>query len=296
MNHTTARFSLATIAAAVGLLAAAPAHAIDVDAGDYTALPEGTNLGLIYTQHANRNSMNASGNQVPGNNKLSSDIGILRVIHFMKIGDYIVDPQVLLPFGQLKAGGDLAAPLGKASGVGDAIFAATVWTINDPANKRYLGITPFLIAPTGNYKATDALNLGENRWKYALQVGYIQGLSDKITIDLAADVTGYGKNDNANAAGQTKKQDISTQVQAFVRYAISPTWDLRAGVSNTHNGATKLNGVDQNDSGSITKVQFGTAAFISPTTQLLATVGRDVKVDNGFKESTRLNLRLLQVF
>ena len=147
MNHTTARFSLATIAAAVSLLATAPAYAIDVDAGDYTALPEGTNLGLIYTQHANRNSMNASGNQVPGNNKLSSDIGILRVIHFMKIGDYIVDPQVLLPFGQLKAGGDLAAPLGKASGVGDAIFAATVWTINDPANKRY----PMPIDASGEY-------------------------------------------------------------------------------------------------------------------------------------------------
>lgn len=291
-THTT--LTLTTLAAA--LLAASPAHAIDVDAGDYTALPPGTTLGLVYQQHASRDSLYASGTQAPGSNKLDSNVTILRLIHFMKLGDYVVDPQVLLPIGELKAGGDLAAPLGKASGTGDAIFAATVWTINDPANKRYLGITPFLIAPTGSYKASRALNLGENRWKYALQVGYIQGLTDKITLDLAADVTAYGKNDQANAAGASRKQDPSTQLQAYGRYALSPTWDLRAGLSYSRIGESKLAGVAQNDGGAVTKVQFGTAAFITPTTQLLATVGRDVKVDNGFKEATRLNLRLLQVF
>ncbi|ERK98906.1 hypothetical protein O999_02015 [Pseudomonas putida LF54] len=31
------------------------ALALDVDAGDYTALPKDTNLGLIYYQHAERN-------------------------------------------------------------------------------------------------------------------------------------------------------------------------------------------------------------------------------------------------
>jgi hypothetical protein len=298
MHRTTSallRHPLALAAAA--LLAASPAaHAIDVDAGDYTALPAGTTLGLLYNQSASRDSLYASGSKAAGDNQLDSNVSILRLIHFMKLGDYIVDPQVLLPFGELKAGGDMAAPLGKASGMGDAIFAATIWTINDPANKRYLGITPFLIAPTGSYQATDALNLGENRWKYALQVGYIQGLSDKITLDLAADVTAYGKNDKANAAGQAKKQNASTQLQAFGRYALSPTWDLRAGLSYSHIGESKLDGVGQNDGGALTKVQLGTAAFITPSTQLLATLGRDVKVDNGFKEASRLNLRLLQVF
>jgi hypothetical protein len=43
-------------------------------------------------------------------------------------------------------------------------------------------------------------------------------------------------------------------------------------------------------------MQLGTAAFVAPKTQLLATVGRDLKFNNGFEESWRINLRLLQMF
>lgn len=50
------------------------AHALNIDAGDYTALPEGTNLGLLYIQHAERNSLYSDGKQLPGNNGLDSDI------------------------------------------------------------------------------------------------------------------------------------------------------------------------------------------------------------------------------
>jgi len=47
---------------------------------------------------------------------------------------------------------------------------------------------------------------------------------------------------------------------------------------------------------STTKVSFGGAVFVAPKTQLLATVGRDLHVRQGFKENARINLRLLQVF
>lgn len=286
--------TLSAVSAAIALTTLG-AHAIDIDAGDYTALPPGANLALLYAQHAERKSLYANGQQVPGNNGLDSDIGILRLIHFTKMGGYVVNPQVLLPFGRLKATGDLSAPLGSASGTGDLIFAATVWTLNDPERRRYFGITPFVYAPTGSYDAGKALNLGENRWKYALQAAYIHGVGDKWTFDVAADVTAYGKNDNAGG-GQSKSQSNSYQVQAFARYALSPTWDLRAGLSHARTGASQLNGVDQGDAARVTKVQFGTAMFLDPKTQLLLTVGRDLRVDNTFKESARLNLRLLKVF
>jgi hypothetical protein len=293
----TSKRALSTWLIGSGLaIAAGTAQAIDIDAGDYTALPEGTNVGLIYAQHAERNSLHANGNQVPGNNGLDSDIGILRLIHFTKIGGYTVDPQLLLPFGKLNGAGDMSTPLGQGSGTAGLILAATVWTINEPENKRYLGITPFLIAPTGTYDAVKALNLGENRWKYALQVGFIQGVGDKLSFDLAADVTSYGTNDHANIAGQSLTQAASYQVQGFMRYALSPTWDLRGGLSRTHSGETKLDGTGQGNVATIDKLQLGTAVFVGPKTQLLATWGRDLSVDNGFKESSRVNLRLLQVF
>ncbi|NER65506.1 transporter, partial [Pseudomonas sp. MAFF212427] len=105
------------------------AHAVDVDAGDYTALPEGTNLGMLYYQHAERRSLYADGHEQPGKPGLDSDIGILRGVHFMKLGGFTIDPQFLLPFGQLEGQRDTAG-LGKSdAGIGDLILASTVWLV-----------------------------------------------------------------------------------------------------------------------------------------------------------------------
>jgi hypothetical protein len=277
-------------------LGATAAHAIDVDAGDYTAFPDGTNLAMLYAQHADRNRLYANGQRVPGDNGLNSDIGVLRMIHFMKIGGFTVDPQFLLPFGRLEGRGQLGPVLGSRSGLSDLTLAATVWVIENPAAREYFGITPFLYAPTGTYDASRPLNLGENRWKYALQAAYTHGVGEKFTFDAVADVTAYGRNDKADAAGHDLTQQPTMQLQGFMRYAMSPAWDLRAGVSHVIDGQTKLAGVSRHDEAHVTKIQLGTAAFVRTKTQLLATWGRDLKVDNGFKESWRINLRLLQMF
>ena len=82
---------LASMAVAAAALVATPAQAIDVDAGDYTALPAGTKLGLLYYQHAQRNRLYAGGDRVPIDARLDSDVGILRGVYFMEIGGFIVD-------------------------------------------------------------------------------------------------------------------------------------------------------------------------------------------------------------
>lgn len=48
--------SIAPVALAALLLSSGSALAIEVEAGDYTALPAGTNLGLLYYQYATKNS------------------------------------------------------------------------------------------------------------------------------------------------------------------------------------------------------------------------------------------------
>ena len=287
---------LAQLVCACLALGTTASHAIDIDAGDYTTFADGTNLGMLYAQHTERNRLYANGQRVPGDNDLDSDIGVLRVIHFMKIGGFTVDPQFLLPFGRLKGRGDLGPVLGSGSGVGDLALAATVWAIENPADREYFGITPFLYVPAGTYDASRPLNLGENRWKYALQAGYIHGVGEKLTFDVAADITAYGRNDKADAAGHDLTQQPTMQLQGFVRYAMTPAWDLRVGASHAIDGETKLAGVSRHDEAHVTKIQLGTAAFVGTRTQLLATWGRDLKVDNGFKESSRINLRLLQLF
>lgn len=279
---------------AAGFLAQ-PSFALDVDAGDYTALPAGTNLGLLYYQHASRDALYADGHKVPGKNRLDSDVGILRGVHYTDIGGYIVDPQFLLPFGNLKAK-DSLSPLGEANGVGDLILAATVWLVNNPKANTYFGITPFMFLPTGSYDKNKALNLGENRWKFTLQAGFITGLTDKLLLDVIGDVTVFGHNNDFGPTGATLKQREQYELQTFLRYQMTPAWDLRLGVAHTNGGESEVNGVKQGDRTRTTKFSLGSAYFITPSVQLMANYGRDASVENGFREENRLNLRLLTVF
>ncbi|MFL1480835.1 MULTISPECIES: transporter [Pseudomonadaceae] len=283
-----------TLALAAGL--AGQAQAVDVDAGDYTALPEGTTLGMVYYQHAERRSLYADGHKQPLRAGLDSDIGILRGVHFMKLGGFTIDPQFLLPFGQLEGKRDTKG-LGKSDGgIGDLILASTIWLVEQPAEKTYFGITPFLYVPTGRYDRDDALNIGENRWKFALQAGYIQGLGDKWWLDLVGDVTWFGKNDDATAAGLTLRQSALYQGQAFLRYQVTPTFDVRVGYSRLWGGETRLDGLDQRDEPKTQKFTVGAGWFVAPKTQLLVNYGRDQSVENGFREGDRINLRLMQIF
>jgi len=263
--------SVASTVVATLLLSSGSALAIDVDAGDYTALPPGTNLAMGYYQFATRDALYSNG------------------------GGYTVDPQFLLPIGKLE-GKDDTSTLGDASGIGDLTLAATVWLVNKPESNTYFGITPFVYVPVGSYDRKDSLNLGENRWRYALQAGYITALTPNISLDLVGDVTFYGENDELGAAKATLKQDPSYQLQGFLRYHMSPQWDLRTGISHTFGGETELNGVNQDDKLATTKMTIGTAWFITPALQLLANYGQDLSVENGFKEQNRLNVRVLKAF
>jgi Putative MetA-pathway of phenol degradation len=291
-NRGWRRWSAAGAVLAASLFAATPARAIDVDAGDYTALPAGTTLGITYYQHATRNRAYSGGDRVPINARLDSDVGILRGVRFMDIGGYIVDPQFLLPFGKLKGKNDLSA-LGSADGIGDLLLAATVW-FNKPGQKENFGITPFVFVPVGSYDRNKPLNLGENRWKFALQAGWINPLSDSITMDLIGDVTLFGENDKFGAS--KLKQKPLLQFQGWWRYHLSAATDLRLGLSQTVGGETKVDGVSQDDRTSTSKFSIGAGHFVGATTQILATYGRDISVREGLKENNRLNLRLLLIF
>ncbi|WP_415266441.1 transporter [Acidovorax sacchari] len=285
--------------ALVVLLLAATApmavHAIDVDVGDFVPAPEGTTAGLLYYQHAERDRLYAQGRQAAADPRLVSDVGIARLVHYTKIGGFAFAPQILLPFGRLDAGRDTAA-LGRTSGVGDIILAAPFWPVNDAASRTYLGIAPYLYLPTGSHDRNRALNLGENRWKFDLQAGFVKGLTDRWYVDLTGDVMFHGKNDDYGGTGVTLRQKPLYQGQAYLRYQFTPGANIFAGLSQTWGGETRVGGVDSGDAPRQRKASIGGSWFIRPTTQLLVSFGRDLHVDNGFRENARVNVRLLQVF
>jgi Putative MetA-pathway of phenol degradation len=287
-----------TLAAMLPLVIHSPsAYALDLDADDYAsgAIPAGTNLALLYYQYAKRNKVYSNGSQVAGGD-LTSDVGILRLVRFMDIAGFRVDPQILLPFGSLNASNSLSA-LGSGSGVGDLIVTGTVWLVNKPAEGEFFGITPAVWVPIGSYDKNKALNLGENRWKYLLQAGYTTPvLTKNLSMQLAADVTAFGDNKDFGAAGQSQSQKPLYQFQAWLKYSLNPTFDLRAGTSHFTGGETSINGIANNDRTRTTNVKVGFGWSFAPGWNAAALYGRDVSVRNGLKESNRVNLRLLKVF
>ena len=270
------------------------ATAIDIDAGDYEPLDPGSAMGLLYLQYAERDEIYSQGNKLRGNNGLDSSIGIFRYVYFTEFFGMTVAPNILLPFGKLE-GKDDAAGLGSTEGIGDPILAAAFWIQNNREARTFTGITPYLFVPVGQYKNDKPLNLGENRWRYSLQAAHVRPLSDKITMDLAGDVTFFGENDNYGAAKQTRKQKPLFQAQAWFRYHLTPTSDLRFLLSGTFGGETEVGGVDQRDTQRTFKFGVGGSFFVG-STQILAMAGRDIDVENGFAEEIRLNIRFLHVF
>lgn len=291
------RAILATLITSAAGLSLVPARAIDLDAGDYTALAPNTNLGLLYYQHARRERLYAHGERAPLNGRLSSDIGIARGVHFMDINGYIVNPQFLLPFGRLHGKGDLDS-LGSNSGVGDLILAAAVFT-SKPGDKTHFALMPYVWLPTGQYNRNDPLSLGENRWKFALQAGYSTPLSPNVTMDLMGDFTVFGKNDDANdgTGGRTTlKQKPLFDLQAHLRYHVDAATDLRFQLAHSFGGETKVGDEWQDNRQSATRIKLGVGHFIDSQTQLLVSYNRDLKVEEGFKINNGIQLRMLHVF
>jgi hypothetical protein len=296
MSRTLRLGKLRLLTALMTYALAQSASALEVTAGDYEAFPPGVNAAILYYQHAERSDLYARGNKVSSNFNLKSDIGIARFIHVAKVSENaVIDPQIILPFGKLNTGG-AAGILGDASGTADVIIGAPVKWILDPATRDVLSIGPYLYLPTGSYNSSHLLNLGENRWKALLQLAYIRHFNPTWALDLVGDVTINGKNDEFTPARATLKQDPRYELQAHLRYNLSPATALSVGYGLITGGETEVNNVKQNDR---LRTQYARATathFLNQTTQIQAQYGQDVSVENGPREKSRINLRVVKLF
>lgn len=295
--RTLSRNVLGALACALG---STPVLAVDVNSGDYSALPPGTNFAAWYQQYSHADRFNAEG--APDSRRdtgLKSNISIVRLIHFMDIGGMTFAPQVLLPFGHVYDARIAGQSLGSASGMGDPIIGMTFWPINQPAagaSGRYLGIIPLVYLPWGNYDKDDALNLGENRFKIDLQAGWVEPLWGKISMELYADVVAYGHNHDAGSGRQTLKQDPTYQLQGNLRYDFNPSQRLALGYSASTGGKQYLDG---DYTGQKTQVQQVRAEFqqmLGQKVQLSTQLTHDVAVTGGFEEDIGVNLRAVLLF
>jgi hypothetical protein len=263
----------------------------EVDSHDYIAAPPGTDITLWYYRSLSAvqmYGMPALGGE-PGKRgpdiDIHATIGILRHIHYMKLPgtNMTIDPQIVLPFGYKFATfpASLGGGTSGSSGMADLTFLVTFWFVNDPANKQWFGLTPWISLPTGDYDSSRAVNLGENRVMGRLQAGYVKGWGDWI-LSLNAEVDAY-TNNNKYAGECTMKQDPLYGVEAHITYNFTPSFFMGLEYFYTTGGKTKVNDVDQNDETQYSKVALTSSFWTSPRTNLLVKYGLTVDEKNGPK-------------
>lgn len=287
--RTSAQFSKLSSALLLGLAAvmapAATQAATAPDAGDYTGLPAGTDLALLYTYHVTGDDVYSRGNKVASNLGLKADIGIARFVHFTKLGDYLIDPQIVIPFGRQ----ELGAPGSKTSGLGDIIFGGTLWTIADLAKGEHLGWSVFVTAPTGGDK-NKGFSLSDNRWKLELAAGYINRIAPKVSIDIVPQVEFY-QNDRTTGA----KRDPMARVFGHLRYHLTSDTNLAFSYSHAWGAKETLNGVTTVSAKNDDTLYLTAQTFLDKKWRLQLQAAQDVNVENGPK-TTSLGAQLLYIY
>ncbi|AHC35631.1 quinohemoprotein alcohol dehydrogenase [Pseudomonas fluorescens] len=278
--------ALNTLTLSTLLASLAPLAQADVkpDPGDYTALPQGTDVVVLYQQNPRGDKVYSGGRKVADNLDLDLTVGVLRLIHFTEFFNTGLtwDPQIVIPFGYQKTG----ATDSKHSGLGDITFGGTVWTIADLAKNEHLGWSVFVTAPTGSEK-NQGFALSSNRWALDFQVGYIKGLTDKITWDVIAETEFYDEQRSTDA-----KKDPLLQLHNHLRYNFTP--DTYAAVSYRHNWGARetLDHETLATSRSNGTLGFTVATMLGKQVQVMGQLMHDTSVREGVKIDNSLQFRL----
>jgi hypothetical protein len=273
-----------------------PARAVDLLPFDYIPAPAGTSALLGYYVNGSSDSLDLDGTGKVANSALDSHIFVARLTHWEMFGETPVAAQLILPFGGLEDGRLSGGPLNAPSGLFDPSLTLGFWPLNDPKNGRWIAVANYLTFPFGEHHPGQTLNVGDNRWRNDLQVGFIQKLPHDFTLDLAADYIVYGDDDEAGNGRQKLTQEPTVETFAWLAYNFDPgTW-AAIGYYGSFGGRKSLNGSGNGFRTHFHQVRAAFSKFVKPDLQLTGSLGHDLSVRGGFKQDYVLQLRILKLF
>ena len=274
--------------AAASFACASLAHAgAAPDPGDYTALPAGTALSVLYLREIRGDEAYVLGRRqaLPRDLDLNLTLGLLRQVWFTNLGGYTIDPQVIVPFARQSD----ALSGRKPSGVGDVVFGATLWNIADLTGGEHLGYSVFVTAPTGA-RRDEAFAISDNRWSADLQVGYIRRVAPHWSVDLIGSAEVFQDRRDTGAA-----KDPVSRLYAHLRYHLNDACHVAASLRYTEGGREKLGATLAGGRKDDINSTLTWAGFLTKQVQLQAQYSRDLRVENGPRLNT-LAFRALYVY
>ena len=270
------------------------AWAIDLQPGEIVApMPNKSSMQVSYVYNQYDGEYKNYDKQ-PGNIRFSTPQNILRIAHSFEVVDM---PAIIYAQGShanINLKGDLS-PYKEDSGIGDTSFLVAAWPYANRETNTYFGIGGYLITPTGSYDHNRSFNVGENRFKYALQAGFQTPLTEKIDLTTAFDVLAYGDN---KAYGTNKKnlsQDNLYTAQLGFRYKLDSQYHLGINFYHTEGGNQEIDDVSSNNPINLNRYQL-TATGLYSFGRITLQYGEDIDTKNGVKENSRSIVRYTIIF
>jgi len=297
--HTSKRMTsikvIIAITICIGLLSPRVSFAA-TNARDYIPMSAGTFLFCTYFKHITANSVFSGGQKVSSDYNFSENLGIFRPVYYANLGKALygdggltVDPQALILFGESHVDG---AAIGNnqisSSGIADPILLATFWFVNDPKNKFWVGFTPYVTLPLGDYDKGRTLNLGSNRWAFKPELGIVKGIGEKAYLDFVLNGEFYTDNKDFNNGSNIvkKEQDPIFGIETHLSYDITKSWYASLDYFYTHGGETKVAGIKQNDVQDSHGLGLSLFWLINSNNQLMIEYRDDFAVKNGLGTNT----------
>ena len=284
------------------------AWAIDLQPNDVVApLPDKNYLMVSYVSTENTNFYKNGSVVSAGpykNPVIDTNSAVLRGSRTYSISDLPAVSYVQLPYTITKPAGSLAAYPGN-SGIGDLTFATAIWPYSNRETRTYLGIAGYLITPTGSYSGQRPLNVGENRFKSDIQIGFQRPITESVDGVIAVDTMWFGGTSQCAAACSQSLSATSptvplaqkplTTTQLGPIYNINKIFTVGASYFYVAGGATAINNDYQNNVVNTQRFLLSGLAH-TPIGRFSLQYGRDMEIKNGFYQPRVLAVRFAKEF
>jgi len=282
------------LAAAALPLAVSTAKAADFNARDFFSAPAGVHVGVTYLPMTRAEEFRAgAGND--HNAKLSVNGLVHREVWFREFGGILMTPQFVVSGLDINVRGPGAPRRTHQTGLGDPMVGGTVYFVNQPESRTFVGWLNLLALPIGKYDRNDpGSSPGKNRWELHSALNFTRGVGEKWVLESALEVQAYGKNDDY--VGMDMKQDPMIRLQSFASYDLSAANTAALRFVYAEGGKMKLNGADLAG----TRQRYAQLGFefthqVNPKNNLMFSFNRHIEARNTFLQNDLL-LRWVYVY
>lgn len=269
----------------------------DVFPTDYIALKDGTLNTTLYIGHREQQGPYVNGHKV-FDGSINSSLAAIRLSYHMDIAErYTFAPVAVMSWVDSSSGPALLSrAIGdETKGLTDLRLGGTFWFHRNFDRREYAAVSLFAALPTGHYDERQILNSGENRWKWILSGGLMLPIGNRLVVDLSPEIAWYGDN-NDYLVQHRLEQDTSYALTGYLRYRVTPDFQLVTGAQINRGGATSIDGRDLNNAPENTRLSLGILYLTPGRDQWQLRYSHDASTEYGFKTTNEVILRLTSQF